>query len=324
MTAARLRWMVVVFVLTIAGVMSITAMAGTSKPAQPRLPETYAVSNYGDILDFEALARSSPQVDEAVTAAHFLPPAIPSATRIDATASAVTPGSAIDSADRVKVNNTTQFPWSTIVHIQGKFGTNTFNCTGWMLGVSTVATAAHCLYDYGRTNLFATEVIVVPAQNTSSANSEPFGRCAGGTSWIVNHWQESGNPAYDYGVLTLKCRIGEQTGSLGFSLTTRGISGTLVNLTGYPFDKGGTMWFDLGYITDVLTYQFFYSNATEAARSGAPVWLPNVRLCYFCVVAIHTSGRPDLNANIGVRITDSMFNLLAVFRNWQYARAAYQ
>ena len=140
--------------------------------------------------------------------------------------------------------------------------------------------------------------------------------------WIINQWQNNGTPAYDYGVLTLKCRVGERTGNLGFMMTTSGISGTLVNLTGYPFDKGATtMWFGLGYITNVLTYQFFYNNDAEGSQSGAPVWPPNSIGCYLCVVAIHSGGRPDLNTNIGIRIYDSVFNFLAVFRRWQYGRA---
>src|SRR5512143_611112 len=107
----------VAFVLAIAGAVSIEAMAGTTMASQRRLPETYAVSNDGDVLDFEAIARSSPQIDEATDAARFLPPIIPTAIRIDSTASAVSPSNVIDSADRVKVDDTTQFPWSTIVHI---------------------------------------------------------------------------------------------------------------------------------------------------------------------------------------------------------------
>lgn len=275
------------FILAVVGVVSYGTIANAATVTkQQSLSETYAVSNYGDVLDFETLARSSPQLYGGTGGARFLPPTIPASIRVDSAASAVSPNIIIGSDDRVKVDDTTQFPWSTVVHIHGNFGIYTFDCTGWMLGVSAVATAAHCLYDYGGTNRFATNVVVIPAQNTDSVIAEPFGRCDGDRMWIINQWQNNGTPAYDYGVLTLKCRVGERTGNLGFMMTTSGISGTLVNLTGYPFDKGATtMWFGLGYITNVLTYQFFYNNDAEGSQSGAPVWPPNSIGCYLCVVA---------------------------------------
>jgi glutamyl endopeptidase len=321
-TTSRLQMIRLVLILAGVGAVGIGATANAVIATYQHLPEIYAISNHGDILDFETIAQSSPQLYGGTGTARYLPPIIPSLVRVDSGANTVSPNIIIGSDDRVKIDNTTQFPWSTIVHIQGNFGSNTFNCTGWMLGISAVATAAHCLYDYGGTNLFATNVVVIPAQNTDATVPEPFGQCNGDYIWIINQWQINGDAAYDYGALTLKCRVGEQTGNLGFMMTTNAISGTLVNLTGYPYDKGGTtMWFGLGYVTNALAYQLLYDNDAEGSQSGAPVWPPNSIGCYLCVIAIHNGGNVALNTNAGVRITDSVFNFLAVLRRWQYGRA---
>lgn len=51
--------------------------------------------------------------------------------------------------DRVKITNTTNFPWSAMVRITKYFTEDkTGACSGWMLGPSTVVTAGHCVYDY--------------------------------------------------------------------------------------------------------------------------------------------------------------------------------
>lgn len=323
MTLARLRLIGMMLILVAVGIVSYgTVVNAATVTQQQPLPETYAISNYGDVLDFEAIARSLPQIYGGTGDARLLPPIIPAAIRVGPAINAVSPNIIIGNDDRVKVDDTTQFPWSTVVHIHGNFGAYTFDCSGWMLGISAVATAGHCLYDWGGTNLFATNVVVIPAQNTDAAVTEPFGRYDGDRMWIINHWQNDGNPAYDYGILTLKCRVGERTGNLGFMVTTSGISGTLVNLTGYPGDKGGTtMWFGLGYITNVLAHQILYNNDAEGSQSGGPVWPPNSIWCYLCVVAIHNGGNTALNVNAGARITDSVFSFLAMFRLWQYGRA---
>ena len=123
MTSVRLRLTCIVFILAVVGVVSYGTIANAATVTkQQSLSETYAVSNYGDVLDFETLARSSPQLYGGTGGARFLPPTIPASIRVDSAASAVSPNIIIGSDDRVKVDDTTQFPWSTVVHIHGNFG----------------------------------------------------------------------------------------------------------------------------------------------------------------------------------------------------------
>jgi glutamyl endopeptidase len=309
--------------LIVLGVLGFGSISNGMAATYQQMPEVYAVSNHGDMLDFETIAAASPQLYGGSGTARYLVPNIPATLNIDPSASAVLPNIIIPPDDeRFPINDTTQFPWSTVVHIHGNFGASSFDCTGWMLGISAVATAGHCLYDYEDTKLFAINVVVIPAQNTNATVAEPFGRCDGDYMWIINRWQNQGDEAYDYGVVTLRCRVGERTGNLGFMMTSNAISGTLVNLPGYPTDLGvTTMWSGLGYITNPLPQMFYYSNDTHGSQSGAPVWPPNSLGCYLCVAAIHSGGNPTLNTNIGVRITDGVFSFLAVLRRWQYGRA---
>lgn len=280
--------------------------------------EIFAVSSLGEKLDFKATAV---EIAKSHNAQSFndklMHPAIPVDMEVDETLLAQ--DDSIGDDDRIKITDTTYFPWSTVAKIHGNFDSFQFDCSGWMLGPSTVVTAAHCIYDYGDTNTYATNVIVTPAMNSDSPDSEPFGNCEAYQAWIINLWETTGNAKYDYGVYALRCRIGEQTGNLGYRVIGDAqIDGALVNVTGYPLDKGGTtMWFGLGNVLETPIDFLYYDNYTSGGQSGAPVWELINDSCQTCVVAIH-SGSGGVDHNVGVRVTNDVFDFLFAMQQWVY------
>lgn len=291
------------------------AYPAPSEPTQPTqnnleniiLPKDkiVAISRNGELIDFNSSFLRYSNLAKSTNGEVYVAPTLPKGQ------ASITPLSIIGGDDRFQILDTKVFPWTTVVKIQGHFTQNeVFSCTGWMLGKSTVVTAGHCIYDAGATNLFAFDVTFTPAYNTDDSNQRPFGSCQLFDESVLSPWFNSGDPAYDYGVYKIACRVGEKTGNLGFKTIVGDGIGTSVAVTGYPGDKGGaTMWASIGTISNSNDTSFFYDNDTNAGQSGAPVWDYLDQNCHLCVVAVHTNGvdTPE-QLNHGPRINDTMFN----------------
>lgn len=216
----------------------------------------------------------------------------------------------IGSDDRFQISDTKVFPWTTVVQIVGQWDANTFfGCTGWMLGPSTVVTAGHCVYNFTGTKTFAYNVTITPALNTDDPQSMPFGSCRTLGESVLTPWFDNGDAGYDYGVYRLACRIGQQTGNLGFKIVAGDGVGTSIAVTGYPGDKGGTtMWASLGSITSSTAMLFFYDNDTKGGQSGGPAWDYLDPNCHVCVVAVNAQEYDPPAMNSGPRINETAFN----------------
>lgn len=84
----------------------------------------------------------------------------------------IEPYAVIGVDNRSKVTNTTSGPFCNTVLVRSTFPDGHFSVgSGFMLGPSAVATAAHCLYKSSCGGL-ATSVTVIPAQN---GKSQPYG-----------------------------------------------------------------------------------------------------------------------------------------------------
>jgi glutamyl endopeptidase len=213
--------------------------------------------------------------------------------------------------NRVQIQDTTVFPFSAVARIEGQFTPkNVFICTGWMLGPSTVVTAGHCIYDFADTKQFAYNITVTPAYNAAASSPAPFGRCKALRGIVLSPWLDTGGMAYDYGVYQLDCRIGEQTGNLGFKIVRGCGVGTSVTVTGYPMDKGSTtMWSGLGSTNSCDANSIYYNANTAGGQSGGPVWDAADPVCQTCVVATHANEiTPDMKQ--GPRINETAFSFL--------------
>ncbi len=235
----------------------------------------------------------------------------------------VAPDRIIGSDDRIKISDTTVFPWTAMVKIQGQWNdSETFSCSGWMLGPSTLVTAGHCVYSSGGANTYAYNVTVTPALNTDAPNPQPFGVCRALRGWVLLPWYDNADPGYDYGVYDLGCRIGYQTGNLGMKVISGSANGTYEAVAGYPGDKGATtLWSAGGTIQTSQTRLFFYDNDMMPGQSGGPVWVTDPA-CNPCAIAVnaHEYAPPTLNS--GARITLEAFNFFLVRREF-IARLAY-
>ncbi|MEB2589473.1 serine protease [Bacillus cereus] len=177
--------------------------------------------------------------------------------------------------DRIRVNDTTSYPYSAVVHIATQYNSGEiYGCTGALISKDTVLTAGHCIY-----------------------NKE------------IGGWTDNENSNYDYGTIKLNGSPGDYTGWFGYRTTyVESPKGLLAVIPGYPADKIGneryTMWRDYGPIEGVNPSRLTYKIDTYEGQSGSPVYH------YFDtgikIIAIHTRG--NKNMNFGNRITDNVFN----------------
>lgn len=214
----------------------------------------------------------------------------------------------IGTDDRIKITNTKVFPWTAVVRIEGNFTEGqTFRCSGWMLGPSTVVTAGHCVYSRSEQK-FAYNVTIIPGNNGEDPNSIPFGTCATLTSKVLSPWFNDGDIGYDYGVYELACRVGEVTGNLGFRTTAGTGIGIFEAVVGYPGDKDGeTMWSGGGFITSSNDLSFYYDNDMMGGQSGGPVWVTDPN-CNHCAIAVNANEFDPPAMNQGARINQTAFN----------------
>lgn len=219
--------------------------------------------------------------------------------------------------DRFPVTDTSAYPWSAIALIRIYWSADDLvgtSCTGWMIGPSALATAAHCIYHDG----YPHHVVVKPAMNSDAANQTPFGTCPVIDGVVPQAWIDQRNIEFDYGVYHLGCTIGEKTGTLGFKMTNGDISQRSVQVTGYPNDKPGrTMWSGQGQITSSSAKGLHYDADMWPGQSGAPVWDPTDKHCAYCVVAINSSAFAAPAKNFGARIDREAFDFLQAERTYR-------
>ena len=188
-----------------------------------------------------------------------------------------------------------------------------------MIGANTVATAGHCVAPGGTGGFYdASTYTIAPGQNGSS---QPFGTCGARRLYSVTGWTNSGDEAYDYGAIKLKCAVGNNTGWFGFWWQGASLTGLAATVTGYPGDKPfGTNWTHTLSIAVTETNQIFYKMDTFGGQSGSPVWKTNSDFCSgSCVMGIHAYGlhgaSPHGDNNHGTRITEARFNNLISWRD---------
>lgn len=96
-------------------------------------------------------------------------------------------------------NENIEFPFSAIVNLRFSWldTGNPVWCTGWLVGRSSVITAAHCLYDaIGHpTAPTSGNMTAYPGLNSLSNNPTPYGSWTEFDRWLPYEWIYNGQPS---------------------------------------------------------------------------------------------------------------------------------
>lgn len=209
--------------------------------------------------------------------------------------------------NRVRINPTTSYPWTTVCKIYMRFpnGSNWIG-SGVMINRKYMLTAGHCVYSRENGG-WATQIRVVPAQNGSYA---PYGQAYATYMRTYVGWTRDRNFDYDLALVTLDRNIGTSTGWLGYAAISS-INGLVSNTAGYPGDRdgGANMYFTSGTIASSTSLSYRTYMDIKGGQSGSGVWrLLNDQRHVFGVVSWES---PSING--GPRITSSRFTDLS---NW--------
>lgn len=209
--------------------------------------------------------------------------------------------------DRVRINPTTSYPWTTVCKVYMRFpnGSNWIG-SGIMINRKYMLTAGHCVYSRENGG-WATQIRVVPAQNGTYA---PYGQAYATYMRSYVGWTRDRNFDYDLALVTLDRNVGTSTGWLGYAAISS-INGLTSNTAGYPGDRdgGANMYFTSGTIASSTSLSYRTYMDIKGGQSGSGVWrLLNGNRHVFGVVSWES---PSING--GPRITSARFNDLT---NW--------
>lgn len=215
--------------------------------------------------------------------------------------------SVLGTDERVRILDTDLSPWRMICSLQIRSNSGgSLIGTGWFVGPRTLLTAGHCVHSLEFMGGWAASIEVIPGRNGSEAN---HGRATSTRFSSVDRWIEAQEPDFDIGCIHLDEALGEKVGwfALG-ALTAEELSGYLVNIAGYPSDRGAgeEQYHHRNRVLRVTERRVFYDVDTFGGQSGSPVWVYEQENSPPLAVAIHAyglGGSPtDLRANSAPRI----------------------
>jgi V8-like Glu-specific endopeptidase len=193
--------------------------------------------------------------------------------------------------DRVRVLDTELAPWRMIcaLRMRGRSGAGAIG-TGWFVGPRTLLTAGHCVYSTQFFGGWASSIEISPGRNGAEF---PFRTVRSTRFSSVNRWVEAQDPDFDIGCIHLDDPLGDEVGWFGVgALAPEELEGFLVNVSGYPGDRGGgtEQYHHKNRILRVTERRLFYDVDTFGGQSGAPVWIHETDTAPPLAVGIHAYG----------------------------------
>ncbi|MBI3216284.1 MAG: trypsin-like serine protease [Mycobacterium sp.] len=218
----------------------------------------------------------------------------------------------IGTDERVRVGNTTVFPWRAICALRITAQNNRqFIGTGWLISPRTVITAGHCVFMHAEGG-WAKSIQVIPGCNDGM---QPYGVHVGNVLRSTTGWVNNKDRNFDYGAIILppSSRPGDSTGYFGLAVRNDAfLMGAALNLSGYPGDKGGRQqWFMAQRPKAVTDRVITYDIDSMGGQSGSPVWVLENGQRYG--VGVHTNG--SASGNSATRINTEVYNNLLNWKN---------
>ena len=213
--------------------------------------------------------------------------------------------------DRIRVYDTTQPIFRTVAHL-AIFDRNSrlvSQCSGTLVAVNVVLTAAHCIYWSGS---YAGSVLVIPAENWPSW---PYGtgfsiKFAVPTGWAQGVGKEDPDlphppSKFDWGIVVLNSYDWSDVVMRPYPIIAHAPDSFFQNpqvglvTAGYPGDKPvGTMWWTaVGRDEFELDADFLYTTADiYSGQSGSPIWAVSPNSAF--ILSVVSGGNQYFNRSV--------------------------
>jgi glutamyl endopeptidase len=192
-------------------------------------------------------------------------------------------------------------------------------CTAFLVAPDIALTAGHCVHAGGTEGQWFDGLRFTPGRD---GMVEPFGSCGSAPNGLaaLQGFARDGEEQYDFGIVRLDCRIGEQVGWFGLAWSaTTPANGHPVLLQGYAADRSAhTQWIARGSTVTASATLLFHDADTGPGMSGGALWedgAPDSPCTGVCAVAVHAYGLHGegvhAQANHGIRLTERLVNVIA-------------
>lgn len=235
-------------------------------------------------------------------------PSLETASKIISFESVPTPRKIIGTDNRKVITNTTKAPYKFIGKLIIEYSNGkAYGGTGFLVGESTIVTAAHCAYSR-ELNAYPTKITFYPGRTGSS---NPYGSSTVKKIHVPTKYKTNStyDNKYDYAVLELNTPIGKTTGFFEQYVFIRDPNIDIMYSAGYIIGYNGNTLYSAYGETTIYQKQkkIIYKIDTDSGQSGAPIFEKSTLSLY----GIHTSG--SITQNTGRYITEEVSNLISKY-----------